>query len=167
MRPDAPVQVTTTSAEASASTRSAQGTVRAAYARARCSALAWVRLAMITSAAPDRVSVATDRALMAPAPMTSTDRSVSGPTCRSASSSPALTSDRDTSSSSVSVWARLPTRRARWNNALSSGPTSSRDWAARRAERIWPRIWLSPIAMESRPQATEKAWETARSSWWT
>ncbi len=65
-------------------------------------------------------------------------------------------------SMSVSAWARLPTRRACWKSALSDSPTWPGPWAAARASRIWPRIWASPTAIESRPQATVKAWATAR-----
>ena len=41
-------------------------------------------------------------------------------------------------------------------------PDLARPWAPARASRIWPSIWASPTAIESRPQATVKACATAR-----
>ena len=64
----------------------------------------------------------------------------------------------------VSAWTRLPTRRACWNSALRVVPTTPAPWAAVRAARTWPRIWVSPSTIESSPLATLKVCATAPSS---
>ena len=64
----------------------------------------------------------------------------------------------------VSAWARLPTRSACWKRVLRVGPTEPSSWPRPSASRVWPRIWASPTAIESRPAATWKRWETAPSS---
>ena len=73
-------------------------------------------------------------------------------------------SERATVSREVSACARLPTRRESWI-VCESSPVSSRASCALLYEwRSWPRIWDSPIAIESRPDATVSMCSTALSS---
>ena len=94
------------------------------------------------------------------------DPALAGPTAPTAvaRSSAALTSVGATWSMPVSARERLPTRRACWKSTLRAGPTVPSSWPRRSASRVWPRIWPSPTAIESRPAATWKRWETAPSS---
>ena len=55
----------------------------------------------------------------------------------------------------------LATAKVRWNSLWSTVPSVPADSAARAASFIWPRIWGSPSTIESRPEATRKAWRTA------
>ena len=58
---------------------------------------------------------------------------------------------------SVSVRTRLATLKAWLNSVCSCGPTVSHDWASAKASFTWPRIWGSPIIIESRLAATRNA----------
>ena len=64
----------------------------------------------------------------------------------------------------VSVWTRLPTRKAFWKSVFNAGPTWRLSCASRNAVRNCARISLSPKAIESKPEATRNAWAMARSS---
>ena len=55
----------------------------------------------------------------------------------------------------------LATANERWNSWCSVVPSVPAASAARTASFIWPRICGSPSTIESRPQATRKAWRTA------
>jgi hypothetical protein len=55
------------------------------------------------------------------------------------------------------------TAKLRWKSLCSRVPSVPADCAARAASFIWPRICGSPSTIESRPEATRKAWRTARS----
>ena len=151
----------------SAAGSSASGDARAPpTAAASRSAWLGVRLATTTSAAPARGGDGGGERAIEPAPTTS-DLACrrAAPRTRAARSSPAVTSERPARSMPVSAWARLPTRSACWNSALSGGPDGARaPGRSRSASRIWPRIWLSPTAIESSPTATWNRCETAPSS---
>ena len=55
----------------------------------------------------------------------------------------------------------LATAKERWKSLPSTVPSVPAASAERAADFIWPRISGSPSTMESRPEATRKAWRTA------
>lgn len=131
------------------------------------SARSGVRLAMTISDTPARASVAAASEDIEPAPMTraflplaQTSTAVPPDNCWR----PKVTRDCPARSMPVSECARLPTRSDCWNRSFSSRPAVCCSCAVASVSLIWPRIWPSPTTIESRPQATEKRWWTARSS---
>ena len=86
------------------------------------------------------------------------------PSTSAALLSPTLTRLAPARSMPVSVCARLPARNASDPRSDSTRPSVPCSLASLRACRTWPSIWLSPITMESRPQATESRCWMARSS---
>ncbi len=174
-RPVAPVQETMTSARVSSPGMASIDTARAVVVLSSASvricasrsARSKVRLATTTSAIPDRASVAAASEDIDPAPMTSAflPSAQAGTAAETASCSrPKVTRDCPARSIPVSEWARLPTRRACWNRSFSSRPAVCSSCALASESLIWPRICPSPTTIESRPQATENRWWTARSS---
>ena len=81
-----------------------------------------------------------------------------------ASSTAANETDTACRAISVSVRTFFATANACVNSAWSAGPTASHDWASAKASFTWPRIWGSPITIESRLDATRKACRTASPS---
>jgi hypothetical protein len=65
---------------------------------------------------------------------------------------------------SVSVRTSLATENERWNSWCSVVPSVPAASASRTACFIWPRICGSPSTIESRPEATRKAWRAAARS---
>ncbi len=165
--PAAPVQEITRSTSASASGTLARSRVRATspprISTSR-SARSGVRLAISRSVTPVRTRVAAASELIEPAPTTSARLPAIAPAPAATCSRPKVTSDWPALSMPVSLCARLPTRRACWKSSLRPRAAVCSSCALARASRSWPRIWPSPTTIESRPQATEKRWWTARSS---
>ena len=172
--PAAPVQEITRSASATGPARSARSAVLPPTAAASRPARSAVRLATTMCAAPIRAAVVAASELIEPAPTTSTRSPVSGwagsaaagpPASRPcATAMPMLTRFAPAWSMPVSPCARRAVRSA-------SAPSSPRprlsvacSRATDRARRTWPRIWLSPTTMDSRPQDTASRCCTARSS---
>ena len=81
-----------------------------------------------------------------------------------ASSTAANETDTACRAISVSVRTFLATANACVNSEWSAGPTDSHAWASAKASFTWPRICGSPITIESRLDATRKAWRTASPS---
>ena len=164
--PRAPVTEMTRSAAAisRASDCGVSTSARPSTDAARRCARSSVRLRTVIERTPRRASVATDRPDIAPAPTMSTSASCRSPMCASAPPSAMSSSERATESSAVSACARLPTR----SESCTVRESSPVSWPASCAPlydwRSCPRICDSPIAIESRPDATVSMCSTALSS---
>jgi hypothetical protein len=154
----------TRAASRRAASRSSKGTATAPYASASRSARAALRLVIRTGPTPARVSVATESAPIAPAPITSAGRPSRSPSWAAATSSAAVTTLWPALSMPVSACARLPTRSACCISSCSSRPAVSASVAAWYASRNCPRICASPTTIESSPADTRNECSTAASS---
>ena len=81
-----------------------------------------------------------------------------------ASSTAAKETDTAWRAISVSLRTFLATANAWVKSVCRVGPTVSQAWARAKASFTWPRIWGSPIIIESRLEATRKAWRMASAS---
>ena len=131
-----------------------------------------VRLATTMCAAPIRAAVVAASELIEPAPTTRTRSPVSGREGSAggtasrpcATAMPTLTRFAPAWSIPVSACARLAVRSASVPSSPRPRLSVACSRATDRACRTWPRIWLSPTTMDSRPQATASRCWTARSS---
>ena len=80
---------------------------------------------------------------------------------RAASFTAAAAIDTLAAPTRVLVRTSFATAKERWKSLCSTVPSVPADSAARAASFIWPRICGSPSTIESRPEATRKAWRTA------
>ena len=101
--------------------------------------------------------------IISPAPTSSSRWSLIDGKMRSASFTAAAAIEID--ALPMSVWLRtsFATANVRWNSRFSTRPSDPADSATRTACFICPRICGSPSTIESRPEATRNACETARS----
>ena len=83
-----------------------------------------------------------------------------------ASFSAAAAIEIDCAPSAVSVRTCFATEKVFWKSRLSIGPSVPMFPAVRTDCFTCPRICGSPSTIESRPEATRKAWRTAASSVW-
>ena len=95
--------------------------------------------------------------LILPAPTSSTARPARPAKIFLASSTAAKDTETAWRAISVSVRTRLATLKAWLKSVCSCGPTVSHACASAKASLTWPRIWGSPIIMESRLAATRNA----------
>ena len=175
----APVQQITMSAPVMAAGRPSSPVTRVAARpdlAASLSACRRVRLATTRLLAPSRQAVVAARALIEPAPTTSTSRPArlgtpgavpSGAEAGrlgEAASIARLSRLTPVRPIPVSARARLPVRSASRPRSPRTRPTAPCSAASLIAERTWPTICSSPTTIESSPQATASRWPTARSS---
>ena len=162
----APVQVTTTSAEASSSPRVEVCTTRPPTRSARADPRSGVRLATTSSATPLEASATAVPSPTSPAPTTTTFEPASDPSRSSAISTAAWETEAVPRPIPVSDRARLPTSSARRKSRFSAARVVPSRWANIHASRTCPRISDSPSTAERRPPATSNRWVAASSSCW-
>jgi hypothetical protein len=127
-----------------------------------------VRLAMVIQEGSRAAKWVATSSIISPAPMNRMFSSpMVGKIC-SASFTAAADMDTELEPTAVLLRTSLATAKVRWNRPLSSEPRVPTFSAVRTASFSWPRIWVSPSTMESRPEATRKAWRAAllASSWY-
>ena len=95
---------------------------------------------------------------VSPAPMTSTDLSLRSPRISSARSTAADPTETERSLMLVSFRTRFPTAMAFLNAVSSIHPVVPALDAICISSFIWPRIWSSPMIMDSRPDARRRRW---------
>ena len=120
-----------------------------------------VRLATVMRAGPCAAKCVAHSSIISPAPMNSTFCSRRLGKMRAASFTAAAAIDTLAAPTRVVERTSFATAKERWNSLCSTVPSVPADSAARAASFIWPRICGSPSTIESRPEATRKAWRTA------